>query len=131
MTATDLDVLEGRGDPVAVAALAAEAARVLNRVTIPVPTPGCDGWEDVGDLYRVLGELRVLVERLPQAFDQLARHLSREGVNYRSDAGTTDAPEVLIATAVRALGVAGQGADRIVEHMAAAHSATSHLAPIE
>lgn len=131
MTSADLDVLEDRGDPVAVAVLAAEAARVLNRLTIPAPTPGWDGWEDVGDLYRVLGELRALVDRLPQAFDQLARHLTREGVRYRSDAGTADDPEALIATAAHALGVARQGAEQIGEHLAVAHSATSHLAPIE
>ena len=96
--------------PGAAADLAAEAVRVVNRLTIGSPSPGLPGWEEVGDLYRVLGELRVLTERLPQALGQLARHLERprDGIYYRSDSGTCEHVETLVTTAVVALEDAGR-----------------------
>lgn len=127
----DLAVLEDRGDPVGAAELAAEAVRVLNRLTIAVPTPGYEGWEDVGDLYRVLVVVRVLVQRLPQVCDQLARHLCRDGVRYRSDSGTEDTPEDLVASAVDALGRSHDASVLVEEHLSVAQSAMAHLAPVE
>ncbi len=46
--------------PVDAAEHAAEALRTANHLTIAAPAPSTPGWEDVGDLYRVLSELRVL-----------------------------------------------------------------------
>lgn len=48
--------------PVAAAEQAAESLRMVNHLTIGAPSAGRPGWEDVGDLYRVLGELRLVVE---------------------------------------------------------------------
>jgi hypothetical protein len=45
--------------PVAAAEQAAESLRTVNHLTLRAPAPGTPGWEDIGDLYRVLGELRV------------------------------------------------------------------------
>lgn len=56
-------------DPASAAEVAAEALRALNRLTIGPPSPGMPGWGQVGDLYRVLGELRVLSERCHKRFD--------------------------------------------------------------
>ena len=45
--------------PVDAAEHAAEALRTVNHLTTTAPAPRTPGWEDLGDLYRVLGELRV------------------------------------------------------------------------
>lgn len=95
------------GDPVAAAELAAEAMRAVNRLTLGPPSPGEPGWSEVGDLYRVIGGLRVLLERLPQAFGQLARHLAEPGTRFlRTDGGTPENPEALVAIAVMVLNAA-------------------------
>ena len=52
--------------PSAVAESAAEALRTLNHLPLCPPSAEVPGWEDVSDVYRVLGELRLLVERVPQ-----------------------------------------------------------------
>ena len=87
--------------PVEAAEHAAEALRTVNHLTIAAPAAKTPGWEDVGDLYRVLGELRVLVERLPQACGQLARHLERPdaGRAYEVDAMTDEPAPVVVASA--------------------------------
>lgn len=122
-------VAESQG-PGPTAEMAAEAVRTLNRLTMVAPAPGALGWEDVADLYRVLAEVRILVERLPQALDQLARHLQRPGgEGYRCDGGTTTTPDDLIAYAVDALGVAQGGLTRAGRELAEAQSAVAHLAP--
>lgn len=84
-----LDWLSSLRDPGAAAELAAEAVRAVNRLTLRAPSPDAPCWEEVGDLYRVIGELRVLAERLPQAIDQLCRHLQRPAAGvYHGDSGT-------------------------------------------
>jgi hypothetical protein len=112
------------------AELAAEAVRALNHLTLAPPSAGTPGWEDLTGLYRVLTELRILTERLPQAIDQLARHLGRPiGGGYRCDAGTDESPEALVAGAVGALetaSIALQGAGR---DLSVAQGALAHLAP--
>lgn len=128
MTARE-PVAESRG-PDATAEMAAEAVRTLNRLTMAAPSLGAPGWEDVADLYRVLAEVRILVERLPQALDQLARHLQRPtGEGYRCDGGTTATPDDLVTHAVDALGVAQQGLTCAGHDLAEAQSAVAHLAP--
>jgi len=124
--AAPLDALH---DPGSAAALAAEALRVVNHLTLAAPSAGVAGWEEVGDLYRVLGELRLLTERLPQAIEQLSRHLQRPGGSgcYRSDDGTHKTPAMLVVRAVVALGAAQVGAQEVGTQLAAAQSAVAHL----
>lgn len=115
--------------PVDAAEQAAESVRAVNHLTLHAPSPGTPGWEEVGDLYRVLGELRVLAERLPQTCSQLARHLETPaaGRAYEVDA-MTDAPaEVVVASAVLALDDAERCASRTGEHLNEALSAVAHL----
>ena len=112
------------------AEVAAEAVRAVNHLTIAPPSLGAPGWEDVADLYRVLGEVCILVERLPQALDQIARHLERPlGNGYRCDGSTTATPEELVVVAVEALGAAQAGLTRAGHDLAASQSAVAHLAP--
>jgi hypothetical protein len=124
-----LDALQAVREPGAAAALAAEALRALNHLTLPAPSPGVPGWEEVGDSYRVLGELYLLAERLPQAVEQLSRHLERSARRgcYRSDDGTRESPETLVVRAVVALEAAQVGAQEVGSQLAAAQSAVAHL----
>ena len=117
--------------PVAAAEQAAESLRTVNHLTLAAPASGMPGWEDVGDLYRVLGELRVLVEHLPQACSQLARHLERPatGRSYEVDAMADEPAEVVVASAVLALDDAERCASRTGEHLNEALSAVAHLHP--
>lgn len=115
--------------PVDAAEQAAESVRRVNHLTLTAPSDGTPGWEDVGDLYRVLGELRTLADRLPQACGQLARHLERPatGCTYQADA-TTDLPAaVVVANAVLALDEARRDAGNLGEHLNAALSAVARL----
>ncbi len=115
--------------PGAAAELAAEALRAVNRLTIGAPSPGVPGWEEVGDLYRVLGEVRLLTDRLPQVLRQLAQHLERPAglCSYRTDAGTCESPERLVAAAVLALEDAQHHVAEAGSHLNAAHVAVAHL----
>lgn len=81
--------------------LVAEALRAVNQVTIMAPSPGTPGWEDIGDIYRVLAEVGVLVERIPQAIDQLCGHLQNRAMwsECRSDSGATLTSSALLASA--------------------------------
>ena len=74
-----LEALGGIEDPSTMAEIAAEAVRMMNRATLAAPSAGTVGWLDVGDTYRLLGELGVPVDRLPQVCDQLARTFQRPG----------------------------------------------------
>jgi hypothetical protein len=129
--AEPLDALHAVRDPGSAAALAAEALRAVNHLTLTAPYSGVPGWEEVGDIYRVLGELRLLTERLPQAVGQLCRHLQRSAGRecYRSDDGTRESPETLVERAALALEAAQVGAQEVGSHLAAAQSAVAHLSP--
>ncbi len=115
--------------PVDAAEQAAESVRAVNHLTLRAPSPGTPGWEEVGDLYRVLGELRVLAERLPQACSQLARHLESPAAGrvYEVDAVADASAEVVVASAVLALRDAQCCASRTGEHLNEAMSAVAHL----
>jgi hypothetical protein len=118
-------------DPGAAADLAAEAVRVLNHLTLAPPSLGTPGWEDVTDLYRVLAEMRVLTERLPQAIGQLARHLERPvGDGYRCDPVATEPLDVLVADAVESLAAARAAMTDCGRGLGIAQSVVSHLAPL-
>jgi hypothetical protein len=114
-------------DPVGVAGSAAEAVRTLNHLTLTAPSAGLPGWEDVGDLYGVLGELQRLVERLPQSLRQVARHLEQSIDSYAVDEAAPESPASMVAGAVVALADAGTHLRRASESLGMAHSATAHL----
>lgn len=125
-----LKVLAAIEDPAVAAEIAAESVRVLNRLTLAAPSTDAPGWESVSDLYRVLGELRVLADRLPQAFDQLARHLERpvaEGGAYTSDSDTGANAGQLVATAVVALEEVQGKLRQAAVNANTAQSAVAHL----
>ena len=117
-------------EPAALAGTAAEAVRAINHLTLAPPTPGRSGWEDVTDLYRLLVEVRLLVERLPQTLDQLARHLQHQVAHgrCRSDSGTHQTSTELVVEAIGSLQRAGQDCCSVGVHLEAAQSAASHLA---
>lgn len=117
-------------EPAALAGTAAEAVRAINHLTLAPPTPGSPGREDVADLYWVLVEVRLLVERLPQALHQLARHLQHQDAHgrCRSDSGTHQTSTELVAEAIGSLQRAGQECCSVGAHLEAAQAAASHLA---
>lgn len=102
---------------------------MVNHLTLVAPTPDTPGWEGIGDIYQVLGELCLLAGRLPQAFGQLAGHLQRpaDGAPYRSDTATTETAEILVAVAVDALEAARDDAHRLSTELADAQAAVAHL----
>lgn len=111
----------------AVAEAAAEAVRMLNHLTLAAPSEGTPGWEDLGDLYRVLGEVRLLVERLPQVLRQVGLHLEQSADFYEVDEVAPATAAEIVAGAVLALGDARDHLRRAGESVGAAHSATAHL----
>lgn len=117
-------------EPAALAGTAAEAVRAINHLTLAPPTPGSSGWEDVTDLYRLLVEVRLLVERLPQTLDQLARHLQHQVAHgrCRNDSGTHQTSTELVVEAIGSLQRAGQDCCSVGVHLEAAQSEASHLA---
>ena len=115
--------------PAVAAEQAAESVRMVNHLTLAAPSEATPGWEGVGDLYRVLGELHILAERLPQACGQLARHLERPatGCTFQADAMTDELAAVVVATAVLALDEARHDAGQVSAHLNEALSAVAHL----
>lgn len=114
--------------PSAAAELAAEAIRSLNHLTLAAPSAGTPGWEGVGDIYRVIGELRSVADRLPQVCDQLVAGLHRLGEqrDWRADEGA-EHPDELVSTAVEHLQVARCDADELGLSIRQAHCAVAHL----
>jgi|APTNR8051073442_1049403.scaffolds.fasta_scaffold00918_17 hypothetical protein len=115
--------------PVDTADRAAEALRALNHLTLAAPAAGVPGWEGVDDIYRVLGELRTIADRLPQVCDQLVAGLRRLGDRraWRSDEGTTEHPDEVVSTAIEHLRLASCDADELGLHIQHAHCAVAHL----
>ena len=120
------------GDPIIAAEVAAAALRSINHLTMAAPAGEAQGWEDVGDMYRLLSELGVLVDRLPQVFDQLARHFQRPALRSgtRSDSDMTETPSALLGAATDEMIRADEYSRALGRSVAAAQSAVSHLAPI-
>lgn len=129
MSTVEASVTGRATTPSGVAASAADALRTLNHLTLTAPSPGVPGWEDVGDIYRLLGKLRVVADRLPQVCDQVATALQRLGDrrDWRADDGTTEHPEEVVATAVEGLQVAGCVAGDLGWNLQQAHCAVAHL----
>lgn len=115
--------------PVDTADRAAEALRALNYLTLAAPAAGVPGWEGVDDIYRVLGELRTIADRLPQVCDQLVAGLRRLGDRraWRSDEGTTEHPDEVVSTAIEHLRLASCDADELGLHIQHAHCAVARL----
>lgn len=104
---------------------AAEAIRALNHLTMAPPGTGSPGWEDLADVYAIVGELQVFAQRLPQAFDQLARVLDDTGVVYGTD-DDSDPADVLLTAGAMLLGARGEAVD-LARSLERAHGAISHL----
>ena len=104
--------------PVGAAGVAAEAIRALNHLTLAAPSVGTPGWEGVDDIYGVIGELRIMADRLPQVCDQLVAGLQRLGEQraWCTDEGTTEHPDEVVSTAVEHLQVASCDADELGLH---------------
>lgn len=113
--------------PGEVAERAAEAVRSLNHLTLVPPTLATVGWEHVGDLYRVMADVRTLVERLPQTLGQMAGHLGRSAETYETDSGTDLGPHSAVAAAVSALEAARCCIGEAARHLGVAQGAVSHL----
>ncbi len=129
MSTVEASVAGRATTPSRAAETAAEALRTLNHLTLAAPSPGMPGWKDVGDIYRLLGELRLLVGRLPQACGQLARHLEcpAAGHAYGVDGMADEPASVVVVSAVLALDEAQRCASRTGEHLNDAMSAVAHL----
>ena len=115
--------------PAAAAEIAAEALRTLNHLTLTAPSCRTPGWEDVGDVYRLLGELRVVSDRLPQVCDQIVSGLQRLGDqrDWFTDDGTTVHPDEVVSIAVGELQVASRVAEDLGRNVQRAHCAVAHL----
>lgn len=115
--------------PAGAAEAAADALRLLNHLTLAAPATGVPGWEDVGDVYRVLGELRVVADRLPQICNQIVSSLQRLGDRspWHADDGTTEDPDEVVSTAVENLQVASCIAEDLGCNVQLAHCAVAHL----
>jgi hypothetical protein len=111
----------------AVAEAAAEAVRTLNHLTLAAPSEGTPGWEDVGDLYRVVGEVGLLIDRLPQVLRQIADYLERSADSYEVDEAAPATAAAMVAGAVLALAHARDHLRWAGGSIGAAHSATAHL----
>lgn len=112
------------------AAAAAEAIRTLNYATL---SPGRVVADGAAETYAVIGELRILLERVPQALEQLAAALETD-VDWRTDDGSDPAGRVrYAATELRetasTIAVASQRDNPLpaLAHLNAAHSHVSHL----
>ena len=113
--------------PSALAESAAEAVRTLNHLTLHAPSAEVPGWEDVSDVYRVLGELRVLVERVPQVLRQVAKHLEQSASSYEVDDAAPAPAAEMIAAAVLGLRRAQEPLSDAGELIGAAQSVAAHL----
>ena len=115
--------------PASVADRAAEALRTLNHLTLGPPAVGVPGWEGVDDVYRVLGELSIISDRLPQVCDQLVAGLQRLGEQraWRTDEGTTEHPDEVVSTVIEHLQGASCDADEFGLNIQHAHCAVAHL----
>lgn len=129
MSTVEASVAGRAATPSGAAETAAEALRTLNHLTLAAPSPGVPGWEDVGDIYRLLGDLRVVADRLPQVYDQVTTALERLGErrDWRADNATTKHPDEVVATAIEGLQVAGGVAEDLGWNLQQAHCAVAHL----
>lgn len=102
---------------------AAEAIRQLNHATLPWGR----GMEYPGDAYSTVANLKTLVQRLPQTFEQLLAFLAdlHDGGHLRSDRGPNADDDVAAVKA--ALDWAADDARTLAECLDSAHSALSPI----
>lgn len=103
--------------------------RSIGRRRRPGAEPPDDGFDNTGAprAVRVIGQLQVLAERLPQTLDQLAGVLERPalGVEYGVDNGVD--PDEVIGDALVALRAAADRAHDLARRLANGQSAVGHL----
>jgi hypothetical protein len=115
---------------VVAARAAGEAVRELNHLTL-----GPDGFGLPSDVDGVIGELGLLLQRLPQAFHQAGVWLQvqhgagRLGHDLGSD-GPASVVEVL-GEVLDDLYIAGHQAQELATTLEAAHSVISHLTEVD
>ncbi|GGZ28111.1 hypothetical protein [Streptomyces nitrosporeus] len=111
--------------PAQLASTSADAVRALIHATFASPQAE---WEFPGDAYSVVGGLSELARMLPQALDQIARHVEQlhTAGHIRSDRGGDGAGEV--ADALRALEFAAADAGQLSSRLETVHSALGPLA---
>jgi hypothetical protein len=119
--------MDDDGSPVRALDIAGQAVRDFNHRSSPRFTSGTNGWEYPSDAYRALAALAYLAERLPQAFDHIARALRRhlDTGQVGIDAGTRWAgnPDGAVITAELALQDAVQAAHQLYAALTEAQSA--------
>jgi hypothetical protein len=115
--------------PAGAAHVAADAIRALNHLTLAGPSAGTPGWDGVDDIYRVIGELRIIADRLPQACDQLVAGLQRLGElrDWCADEGEDEHPDEVVGRAIEHLQIASCDADEFGRNIRHAHGAVAHL----
>jgi hypothetical protein len=115
---------------VVAARAAGEAIGELNH-----PTLGPDGFEVPSDVDAVIGELGLLVQRLPQAFHQAGVWLQvQHGTGRLGHDLGSDGPASVIEVLGEVLGVlhhAGHQAQELALTLETAHSVTSHLTGVD
>lgn len=108
--------------PAVIADEIAERVRELNHVT-----RGHDALEYPGDLYSVVADLKLMADRLPQAFDQMGRWLAAEHRAGRvaHDQGR-DVSEY-VGAVIEALQRAGEDATTLSASLDTAHEMSAGL----
>jgi hypothetical protein len=103
---------------------AAEGMRTLNRVTI-----SRDGYACPADVAAVLGELALVVQRLPQTFDQAARWLETAQAEGRvgHDGKGHANPNAVAAAVAQRLNRASAFAERLDRVLSLALQNVAHL----
>jgi len=115
--------------PARAAEVAAEALRAVNHLTLAAPSTRTPGWSDVGDVYRLLGELRAIADRLPQVCGQIASALQRLGdqSDWFADDGTIVPAVEVVDAAVDTLMTASWFAEDLGLNLQHVQGAVSHL----
>lgn len=105
---------------------AAESVRALNHATLLL-TPGC--LLDPIDAYRILGDLAALCHRLPQALEQIGRHLDaqRGAGDLALDDNTTATPTYVVNEIRVALDGAARSISQAARSIDTAHAQAARL----
>lgn len=102
---------------------AAELVRALNHAT----RSEAGELEYPSDVYKIVGSLQTLAERLPQLFGQLAAFLMAEANADRIGHSSGGSPRTWIDDVLEALTKASDSADELAADLDRAHNAASGL----
>lgn len=108
------------------AADAAEAIRSLNHVTF-MPS----SVEFPSDVYRILGELYTMTQRLPQALQQLASRLDEHRATGRltlDSAHRHTDPNLAVGSAIAELSTAAEALETVTQSLTAAQNDIANVA---